>query len=89
MSGPAASARNGGAAHADIRAAGVPVTLLHYEQVNQLSAPFWSQQGYRPLWLTWEARPARAIRGRGRPQRPPGDPVTRTVLDGLAAMARA
>jgi len=48
--------------HADVRAAGVPVTLLHYEQVNPLSAPFWSQQGYRPLWLTWEARPARAIR---------------------------
>jgi hypothetical protein len=48
--------------HADISAAGVPVTLLHYEQVNPLSAPFWSQQGYRPLWLTWQARPARAIR---------------------------
>ena len=48
--------------HADIAAAGVPVTLLHYEQVNPLSAPFWSQQGYRPLWITWEARPARAIR---------------------------
>ena len=31
-------------------AAGVAVTLLHYEQVNPLSAPFWSQQGYRPLW---------------------------------------
>jgi len=40
----------------------VRVTLLHYEQVNPLSAPFWSQQGYRPLWITWEARPARAIR---------------------------
>lgn len=40
----------------------VPVTLLHYEQVNPLSAPFWSQQGYRPLWHTWEARPAPAIR---------------------------
>jgi GNAT superfamily N-acetyltransferase len=48
--------------HADVAAAGVPVTLLHYEQVNPLSAPFWSQQGYRPLWITWEARPARAIR---------------------------
>jgi GNAT superfamily N-acetyltransferase len=48
--------------HSDIRTAGVPVTLLHYEQVNPLSAPFWSQQGYRPLWLTWEARPARSIR---------------------------
>jgi GNAT superfamily N-acetyltransferase len=48
--------------HTDIRAAGVPVTLLHYELLNPLSAPFWSQQGYRPLWHTWEARPARAIR---------------------------
>jgi GNAT superfamily N-acetyltransferase len=48
--------------HADVRAAGVPVTLLHYEQLNPLSAPFWSQQGYRPLWHTWEARPARSIR---------------------------
>jgi hypothetical protein len=48
--------------HADIRAAGVPVTLLHYEQVNPLSAPFWGQHGYRPLWLTWEARPVRAVR---------------------------
>jgi GNAT superfamily N-acetyltransferase len=42
--------------------AGVAVTLLHYAQVNPLSAPFWSQQGYRPLWTSWEARPARAIR---------------------------
>jgi GNAT superfamily N-acetyltransferase len=41
-----------------VRAAGVPVTLLHYAQVNPLSAPFWSQQGYRPLWTCWEARPA-------------------------------
>jgi GNAT superfamily N-acetyltransferase len=48
--------------HHDVGAAGVPVTLLHYEQVNPLSAPFWSQQGYRPLWITWEARPARAVR---------------------------
>jgi GNAT superfamily N-acetyltransferase len=48
--------------HTDVRAAGVSVTLLHYEQVNPLSAPFWSRQGYRPLWLTWEARPARSIR---------------------------
>ena len=48
--------------HTDISAAGVPVTLLHYEQVNPLSAPFWSQQGYRPLWTDWEARPAAALR---------------------------
>jgi hypothetical protein len=48
--------------HDDVAAAGVPVTLLHYAQVNPLSAPFWSQQGYRPLWLAWEARPAAMLR---------------------------
>jgi GNAT superfamily N-acetyltransferase len=48
--------------HRDIEAAGVAVTLLHYEQTNPLSVPFWSQQGYRPLWTSWEARPARALR---------------------------
>jgi GNAT superfamily N-acetyltransferase len=48
--------------HGEIAAAGVPVTLLHYEQTNPLSAPFWGQQGYRPLWTSWEARPARTIR---------------------------
>ena len=40
----------------------VPVTLLHYAPVNPLSVPFWSQQGYRPLWTAWEARPAAAVR---------------------------
>jgi GNAT superfamily N-acetyltransferase len=50
------------ALHRDIDAAAAAVTLLHYEQVNPLSVPFWSQQGYRPLWTTWEARPARGIR---------------------------
>lgn len=49
------------ALHRDIDAAAA-VTLLHYEQVNPLSAPFWSRQGYRPLWTTWEARPARSLR---------------------------
>jgi GNAT superfamily N-acetyltransferase len=48
--------------HAAADAAGVAVTLLHYEQMNPLSAPFWSQQGYRPLWTDWEARPALALR---------------------------
>jgi GNAT superfamily N-acetyltransferase len=48
--------------HAQLAAAGVPLTLLHYSQVNPLSAPFWSQQGYRPLWTAWEARPARTLR---------------------------
>jgi GNAT superfamily N-acetyltransferase len=42
--------------------AGVRVALLHYEQTNPLSAPFWARQGYRPLWTSWEARPARTMR---------------------------
>jgi GNAT superfamily N-acetyltransferase len=41
---------------------GVAVTLLHYEQVNPVSGPFWNQQGYRPLWTSWEARPAGTLR---------------------------
>lgn len=49
------------ALHRDIDAAAA-VTLLHYEQLNPLSVPFWSRQGYRPLWTTWEARPARSLR---------------------------
>jgi GNAT superfamily N-acetyltransferase len=48
--------------HREIDATGVAVTLLHYAQLNPLSVPFWSQQGYRPLWTAWEARPARSIR---------------------------
>ena len=48
--------------HREIDAAGVPVTLLHYQTLNPLSPPFWHQQGYRPLWVTWEARPAASIR---------------------------
>jgi GNAT superfamily N-acetyltransferase len=47
--------------HQEVDAAGVAVTLLHYEQLNPLSAPFWNRQGYRPLWTTWEATPARLI----------------------------
>lgn len=49
-------------AHLEFDTAGVAVTLLHYEQTNPLSVPFWSRQGYRPLWTSWEARPAGAIR---------------------------
>jgi GNAT superfamily N-acetyltransferase len=48
--------------HRDIEAAGVAVTLLHYEQTNPLSVPFWSEQGYRPLWTSWETRPAGSLR---------------------------
>lgn len=48
--------------HREAAAAGVSVILLQYEQVNPLAVPFWGQQGYRPLWTTWEARPARTLR---------------------------
>jgi hypothetical protein len=29
---------------------------------DALSAPFWHRMGYRPLWSTWQARPAAALR---------------------------
>jgi GNAT superfamily N-acetyltransferase len=48
--------------HADLDRRGIDRTLLHYAQVNPLSAPFWHRMGYRPLWLSWEARPAAALR---------------------------
>ena len=48
--------------HREADKAGVAVTLLHYEQLNPLSVPFWSRHGYRPLWTTWQATPASAIR---------------------------
>lgn len=51
-----------GQLHRTAAASRVPVILLQYEQVNPLSVPFWGGQGYRPLWTTWEARPARMLR---------------------------
>jgi GNAT superfamily N-acetyltransferase len=48
--------------HREAQAAGVAVILLHYEQLNPLSMPFWSRQGYRPLWTTWEVSPGRGVR---------------------------
>lgn len=45
-------------AHAALDAAGVDVTLLHYNSLNPLSAPFWHRCGYRPLWTSWHAFPA-------------------------------
>ena len=41
---------------------GLVPRLLHHSQVNPLSAPFWYRMGYRPLWTSWEARPASALR---------------------------
>ena len=48
--------------HEAANRAGVPLTLLHYEDANPLSAPFWARHGYRPLWTSWEARPASTMR---------------------------
>jgi GNAT superfamily N-acetyltransferase len=48
--------------HQTAEAADVAVTLLHYAQLNPRSMPFWSQQGYRPLWTLWEAHPASSLR---------------------------
>ena len=45
-------------AHGALEAAGVPVTLLHHAVPNPTSTPFWYSQGYRPLWTTWQRRPA-------------------------------
>jgi GNAT superfamily N-acetyltransferase len=49
-------------AHAVLDARDVQTTLLHYAQMNPLSAPFWNRMGYRPLWTGWEVRPATALR---------------------------
>ena len=48
--------------HTRLDGMGVAVTPLHHSQVNPLSAPFWYRMGYRPLWTSWEARPASALR---------------------------
>jgi predicted N-acetyltransferase YhbS len=47
--------------HRKLDATGAAVTLLHHAQLNPLSAPFWSRMGYRPLWTSWEVRPARSL----------------------------
>jgi GNAT superfamily N-acetyltransferase len=48
--------------HSELDARGIDLTLLHYSQVNPLSVPFWHRMGYRPLWTTWETRPAGTLR---------------------------
>jgi GNAT superfamily N-acetyltransferase len=48
--------------HETLDARGIDLTLLHYATLNPLSAPFWHRMGYRPLWSTWEARPASTLR---------------------------
>jgi GNAT superfamily N-acetyltransferase len=50
------------AAHRELDAAGVAVTLLHYAQASPVSGPFWHRAGYRPLWTSWQALPAGTLR---------------------------
>ncbi|MBB5954806.1 GNAT superfamily N-acetyltransferase [Saccharothrix tamanrassetensis] len=47
-------------AHRRLDEAGVAVTLLHHALPNPRSTPFWYSHGYRPLWTTWQRRPASA-----------------------------
>ena len=61
--------RGSGAAAALVRQAhdlldseGIAVTLLHFALANPRSGPFWARMGYRPLWTSWQARPAAALR---------------------------
>jgi GNAT superfamily N-acetyltransferase len=49
-------------AHHAMDAHGFAVSLLNYSVQNPLAGPFWHRMGYRPLWTTWEVRPALALR---------------------------
>ncbi|MCR6486675.1 GNAT family N-acetyltransferase [Amycolatopsis sp. OK19-0408] len=48
--------------HQELRRGGATGTYLYYNPTNPLSSVFWHRQGYRPLWTTWEVRPASALR---------------------------
>jgi GNAT superfamily N-acetyltransferase len=48
--------------HSFLDAEGIAVTLLHYALANPRSGAFWARMGYRPLWTSWQARPAAALR---------------------------
>ena len=48
--------------HAEFARAGATGSYLYYNPTNPLSSVFWHRQGYRPLWTTWEVRPASALR---------------------------
>ncbi|MDA2805556.1 GNAT family N-acetyltransferase [Nocardiopsis suaedae] len=49
-------------AHQALDTCGAETVLLDHSLMNPLSTPFWARMGYRPLWTTWEARPATAMR---------------------------
>ncbi|WP_033289438.1 GNAT family N-acetyltransferase [Amycolatopsis jejuensis] len=49
-------------AHRELLGQGATGTYLYYNPTNPLSTVFWHRQGYRPLWTSWEAHPAGALR---------------------------
>lgn len=50
------------AAHERLLARGARGTYVFYSPHNALSSVFWHRLGYRPLWTTWEVRPAAGAR---------------------------
>lgn len=65
----AADSRGGGVgralmavAHHELHARGATGTFLYVNPPNPLASVFWARQGYRPLWTSWELRPASALR---------------------------
>ncbi|WP_370648192.1 GNAT family N-acetyltransferase [Amycolatopsis sp. FU40] len=48
--------------HRELLNQGATGTYLYYNPTNPLSSVFWHRQGYRPLWTSWEAHPAWALR---------------------------
>lgn len=44
--------------HRMLDESGMAVSLLHHALPNPRSTPFWYSHGYRPLWTTWQRRPA-------------------------------
>jgi ribosomal protein S18 acetylase RimI-like enzyme len=49
-------------AHHELHRRGASGTFLYYNPPNPLASVFWARQGYRPLWTSWELRPASALR---------------------------
>ena len=48
--------------HRELHRGGATRTYLYYNPTNPLASVFWHRQGYRPLWTSWEVRPASALR---------------------------
>jgi GNAT superfamily N-acetyltransferase len=49
-------------AHHELHRRGATGTFLYFNPPNPLASVFWARQGYRPLWTSWELRPASGLR---------------------------